>query len=395
MRTLIVLIAACLVGASCGDGDPETTDASTSTSSTPSEEVTTTTAAGDDDTTASAAPSLLPLTEPEGVVGDLSVPWGIAFVDESTILVSERPGVVRVVDDGRLREEPVLTVDAVAQGEGGALGLALHPDFPEVRSGYVHYTASDGNRVSRFEVADDLTMSGEQPLLTGIPAAPIHDGGRIAFGPDGHLYVTTGDAGEPELAADLQSLAGKILRIAADGSIPSENPFAGSPVWSYGHRNPQGLAWSADGTMYATEHGPSGEFGLGALDEVNRIRAGGFYGWPYLAATTDTGFGGEPPADPIPPAASSGDDTWAPSGLGLVAGDDGPVLLVAALAAQALLRMDVTDDGVELRGAALEGLGRLRISTLGPDGCLYLGTSNTDGRGDPGPDDDRILRSCG
>lgn len=390
MRILAVLLATTLLTAACGDDDGDTA-MSTTTSRTP----TTTTTGGDATTTTAArSPQLLPLGELEPVVGDLSVPWGVAFVDESTFLVTERTGVVRVVEDGRLRAEPVLDLDAEDRGEGGALGLALHPDFPEVRSAYLYYTASDGNRVSRFDVAEDLTMSGEQPLLEGIPAAPIHDGGRIAFGPDGHLYVTTGDASQPELAPDLDSLAGKILRIAADGSIPADNPFDGSPVWSYGHRNPQGLAWTDDATLYATEHGPSGEFGLGALDEINRIRAGGFYGWPYLASTTDTGFGGEAPADPIPPVASSGDDTWAPSGMGVVPGDHGPVLLVAALAAEALLRFDVTGDGVEAQGVAAEGFGRLRIADVGPDGCLYVGTSNTDGRGDPAADDDRILRSC-
>lgn len=396
MRLLVALLTAALLVASCGDDDGADREVAETTSTAVSTTITTPDDGGDQTTTTTTeAPALLPLGEPETVVGDLSVPWEIAFVDGSTLLVTERPGVVRAVEDGQVRADPVLTVDAVDRGEGGALGLALHPDFPEVPSAYVYYTAAGGNRVSRFDVADDLTMSGEQVLLDGIPAAAIHDGGRIAFGPDGHLYATTGDASRPELAPDLGSLGGKILRIAADGSIPADNPFDGSPVWSYGHRNPQGLAWTADGTMYATEHGPSGEFGLGALDEINRIQPGGFYGWPFLASTTDTGYGGQPPAEPIAPVASSGDDTWAPSGLAVAAGDDGPVLLVAALAGEALLRFDVADDGIEPRGAATGGVGRLRIAEVGPDGCLYVGTSNTDGRGNPAPEDDRILRSCG
>jgi aldose sugar dehydrogenase len=165
-------------------------------------------------------------------------------------------------------------------------------------------------------------------------------------------------------------------------------------VWSYGHRNPQGLAWTSEGDLYATEHGPSGEYGLRANDEVNRIEPGGFYGWPYAIGERTTGQG-DPPTEPIPPVATSGDgDTWAPSGIAVVDGPDGEVLLVAGLRGARLLRFDLAGDGAAPRGAEAEGLGRLRIATVGPDGCLYVGTSNTDGRGDPGPDDDRILRAC-
>lgn len=388
-RAATLLLATALLAAACGDDD----GAATTTTLAPA--TTTSTTAGDDATTTTEAPrSLLPVGELETVIGGLSVPWEIAFVDATTFLVTERGGVIRVVEDQTLREEPVATLDAIARGEGGVLGMALHPLFPDVRAAYVYYTAADGNRVSRFEVDGDLTLSDEEVVIDGIPAAPTHDGGRIAFGPDTHLYVTTGDAADPDSAADLGSLAGKILRIGDDGSIPDDNPFEGSPVWSYGHRNPQGLAWGSDGTMYASEHGPSGEFGMRANDEVNRIEAGGFYGWPFVIGGQPTGSG-EPPAEPIEPIAASGDaDTWAPSGIAVVPGPDGDVLLVAGLRGAALLRFDVTGDGVEPRGAEVDGIGRIRIVTLGPDDCLYLGTSNTDGRGNPGPDDDRILRAC-
>lgn len=390
-RTVASALALGLLAGACGDDDAAQPATTTTTSTTTASSTTTTAAPAGSSTT--TPPSLLPLGAPQTVVSELTVPWALAFVDDRTFLLTERTGAVRVVEDGTLRPEPVLVLDAVDVGEGGVLGLALHPAFPDERVAFVYYTAEDGNRVSRLEVGDDLTMTGERPILEGIPAAPFHDGGRIAFGPDGHLYVTTGDAGDPDRAADLGALAGKILRIDVDGGVPADNPFPGSPVWSYGHRNPQGLAWTSDGTMYATEHGPSGDLGLCCNDEVNRIEPGGFYGWPYRAGNVDAA-GGTPPAEPIPPVATSGDDTWAPSGLAAVDGPEGPVLLVAALRGSALLRFDVTGDDVTPRGPVVDDLGRLRIATQGPDGCLYLGTSNTDGRGSPGPDDDRILRAC-
>jgi len=397
-RIAALLLLALLAGACGGDDGSATLSPSTTTSET--------TAPADtapDRTTTTAAPAgdpLLPLGELETVVGGLEVPWEIAFVDETTFLVTERTGVVRVVEDGELRDEPVLELDAVARGEGGVLGMALHPDFPRVPAAFVYYTTGSGNQVSRFDVADDLTLSGERVILDGIPAAPTHDGGRIAFGPDGSLYVTTGDAAQPDLAADLDSLAGKILRITDAGEVPADNPFAGSPVWSYGHRNPQGLAWTADGLLYATEHGPSGDLGLRARDEVNRIDRGGFYGWPFVAGQDETGRG-DPPNDRLSPQATSGpDETWAPSGIAVVPTEDGEALLFAGLRGEGLFRLDVFPPDASDTGLGAEperivdGLGRLRIATVGPDGCLYLGTSNTDGRGSPGPDDDRILRAC-
>jgi glucose/arabinose dehydrogenase len=385
-------MAAALVVAGCGRDDRalERPEAETTSTARPA----TTAAPTTTESTATPPPpprSLFPIEDLEPVVGGLSVPWDLAFVDEVTFLVTERSGTVRVVEDGVLRADPALRLDAVARGEGGVLGMALHPDFPERRWAYVYYTASGGNTLSRFTVADDLTMSDEEQLLGGIPAAPSHDGGRIAFGPDGHLYVTTGDAAQPELAASLESMAGKILRVTADGGVPDDNPFPGLPVWSYGHRNPQGLAWTSDGELYATEHGPSGDLGLRARDEVNRIVPGGFYGWPFVAGLDPTGRG-EPPAEPIAPVATSGGAaTWAPSGIAAAREGERDVLLFAGLRGEGLFRLDVPGGGV---ARVVEDLGRVRISTIGPDGCLYLGTSNTDGRGDPGPEDDRVLRAC-
>lgn len=334
---------------------------------------------GGEATTAEERGERLEFGRVETVVGDLEVPWEIAFV-------TERPGRVRIVDGGRLREEPAAQLDVAASGEGGLLGIALHPEFSDQRFAYVFYTHASGNRLSRFRVTDDLRLENEELLIGEIPAAPFHDGGRIAFGPDGMLYVTTGDAGSPERAADLRSLAGKILRITPAGEVPPDNPFGDSSVWSYGHRNPQGLAWDEQGTLYAAEHGPSGELGLCCHDEVNWIEKGGFYGWPFRAGRVEAA-GGEPPADPVAPIAESGEDTWAPAGLAWR--ED--TLFVAALAGERLLRVSPDGERVE---TALDGFGRLRAAVVGPDECLYLTTSNRDGRGDPQAEDDRVLRMC-
>lgn len=326
----------------------------------------------------------------ETIVGGLDVPWELAFVDDDTMLMSERPGRVRLVDEGRLRAEPVAEIDVRSSGEAGLLGLALHPEFPRERFAYVYYTSVGENRVSRFELDEEFGFDGEDVIVDGIPAAAIHDGGRIAFGPDGMLYIGTGDASEGSLAADRTSLAGKILRVSPDGSIPDDNPFPDSPVYSYGHRNIQGFDWNEDGTLYASEHGPTGEVGLCCHDEINEIDSGSFYGWPYRAggARAEPGSG---PADAVPPLVESGEETWAPAG---VAFQRPNVLYVATLRGEELLRFELGGSGSPERQVAFDGFGRLRAARFGPDGCLYVTTSNTDGRGTQGDDDDRILRVC-
>jgi glucose/arabinose dehydrogenase len=332
----------------------------------------------------------------ETVATGLEVPWGLAFVDERTILVTERQGRVRVIEDGRLRPEPALELDAAAVGEAGLLGIALHPDFPAERFVFVYYTTRGGNRVSRFRADDRLALGDERVLLDRIPASAVHDGGRLAFGPDGLLYVSTGDAGSAPVAADRRSLAGKILRIAPDGSIPEDNPFGDSPVFSYGHRNPQGFDWDAERRLYGSEHGPSGEGGLCCHDELNRIELGEFYGWPFRAGETALARG-SPPRRPVQPLAESGEATWAPAGVVVDEPAGGErALLVATLAGERLLRfpLDGSSGGVGSPETVLSGLGRLRAAELGPDGCLYLTTSNRDGRGQPREGDDRIVRVC-
>ena len=371
---LLVLVALLTTGCS-GDG-------ASGTATTP----------GEPATAPEASQGPLDFSRAETVAEGLEVPWGLAFVDETTLLVTERPGRVRLIRDGRLEPEPVAELDVVAEGEAGLLGIALHPEYPADRSVYLYYTAADGNRVSRFRLRDDFRFEGEEVLLT-IPSGVFHDGGRIAFGSDGLLYVATGDATQRELAADRGSLAGKLLRINPDGSAAGDNPFAGSPVFSYGHRNPQGLDWDGDGQLYASEHGPTGEDGLCCHDEVNAIRPGGFYGWPFFAGRS-AADPGEPPEQPIAPIVESGgNETWAPAGLAVDDAQGVATLYVALLAGERLLRISVQGREAET-DVALEGLGRLRAAELGPDSCLYLTTSNTDGRGSPRDGDDRIVRVC-
>lgn len=334
----------------------------------------------------------------ETVLTGLEAPWEVAFAPDGRLFLTERPGRVRLVVNGELRAEPALTLPVAAVGEGGLLGLALHPNFAETHWVYLYYTYSEGNqlwnRVVRYTESNGRLVE-PQVIIDRIPGASIHDGGRIAFGPDGRLYITTGDARNPPAAQDRTSLSGKILRVEPDGSIPPDNPFPGSPVWSYGHRNPQGLAWSPDGRLYATEHGPTGDLGLAAHDEVNLIEPGRNYGWPFVVGTLVR----QELPDAVPPLIESGNDTWAPSGATFVTAGRIPQwqgnLLFAGLRSQALWRVVLAPDGqtvTQLEPLYRGEFGRLRTVVEGPDGALYVLTSNRDGRGSPQRGDDRLLR---
>jgi glucose/arabinose dehydrogenase len=309
---------------------------------------------------------------PQQVAAGLAAPWSVVFRN-GIPLVSERNSgrILELAPDGSPRA--IGTVEGLAaRGESGLLGLAVGAGGDL----YAYSTATDGNRVQRFPIYGEpgsLSLGQPATLLDRIPAANIHDGGRIAFGPDGMLYVTAGDAGRRDSAQDRESLAGKILRMTPDGGVPGDNPFPGSLVYSYGHRNPQGLAWAEDGTMFATE------FGQNTWDELNVIEAGANYGWPTVEGTA----GREGFVDPV--------QQWQPSAAspsGMV--QSGGTLFIANLRGQVLRSVPVADPSTSTEHYSRE-YGRIRDVAISPDGRLWFLTNNTDGRGNPQQGDDRIL----
>ena len=320
---------------------------------------------------ADAPPSSSSGSAPTDVATGLDAPWSIAIDDEVT-LVSERDSgrVLELTDDGT-RE--VGTVEGVsAGGEGGLLGLAVHDDHL-----YTYFTSADDNRVVRHELTGEpgsLALGDAETILDGIPSASFQNGGRIAFGPDGMLYVTTGDAGETDRAQDRESLGGKILRLTPEGEVPEGNPFDDSLVWTYGHRNPQGIAWDDDGTMYASE------FGQDTWDELNVITAGDDYGWPTVEGIADD----DRFTDPVQQWAT---DEASPSGIAITDGS----IWIANLRGERLREVPLDDPSTSTEHLVGEH-GRLRDVAVAADGSLWVLINNTDGRGDPGDGDDRILR---
>ncbi|RAY12369.1 PQQ-dependent sugar dehydrogenase [Actinomadura craniellae] len=305
----------------------------------------------------------------------LAVPWAVAFLPDGDALVTERDSarLLRVTQGGRVT--PVGRVPGVEPGgEGGLMGVAISPSYPQDRYVYLYFTAASDNRVVRFRHTDG-GLENATPIVTGIPKGGNHNGGRLAFGPDKMLYIATGEVGDVRLAQDRDSLGGKILRVTAEGRPAPGNPF-GTRIWSYGHRNVQGLAWDERGRLYATE------FGQDRLDEINQITKGANYGWPEVE-----GSGGDDRfTDPLLTWTT---DEASPSGLAYTSGS----LWAAGLRGRRLWQVPVGADGRVGRSVARleDQYGRLRAVVPAPDGSLWVTTSNKDGRGDPTADDDRIL----
>lgn len=327
----------------------------------------------------------------------LVAPWAIDFAPDGRVFLTERPGRIRVIINGQLQTEPWMTLNVAATGEAGLLGLALDPQFSQNGLAYAAYTfrtqsGSLQNRLVRLR-EDPTTRTGvmERVLLDEAAGGQLHDGGRVEVGPDGKVYWTLGETFNRQLAQDLSSLNGKILRVNSDGTIPEDNPFPGSPIYSYGHRNPQGLAWQpGTGRLYETEHGPSGEKGC-CQDEVNLIEPGKNYGWPVIS-------GGETHEAMETPVLQSGTSvTWAPTGAAFV--NSGPwtgSLVFTGLLGQTLYRVSLEPGNpravLSFDQYLQRQYGRLRDVAEGPDGALYVLTNNRDGRGSPIADDDRVLR---
>lgn len=311
---------------------------------------------------------------------NLEVPWAIDVAEDGRLFFTERPGRIRVIENGTLLKDPAAFINVEQNGESGLLGLVLHPNFTENHMLYVYHTYSNGssvfNKVLMLTERDNKIINS-RVIIDGIPAADRNDGGRIKFGPDGKLYIATGDARQPDLAQNAGSLAGKILRLNPDGTIPDDNPFEGSPVYSYGHRNIQGLAWHpVTGELYASEHGDEGN------DEINLIKPGANYGWPIEDCNAQR-F--QKPVVCFNPAI-------APSGIAIAGSDRLGYkndILLAALKAKQLRLIELPTDSER---NILTGFGRIRDVVEAPDGSLYVTTSNRDGRALPEQGDDKILK---
>lgn len=320
------------------------------------------------------------------MASNLDTPWALAFLPDGSMLVTERPGRVRLIDVSQKRDPIGLITIASAKeiGEGGLLGITLHPNFSENNFVYLYYTYKGNgnntfNRVVRM-VYKDKELSDEKVLVDDIPGSSNHNGGRIKFGPDKMLYIATGDAENPSQAQDKNTLGGKILRVTDEGKPAPINPF-NNLIYSYGHRNVQGLAWDSNGTLWATEHGRSGI--QSGLDELNLIEGGENYGWPLIQGD-ETKEGMETAR-----SNSSSSVTWAPSGAAFV----GNSLFFAGLRGQTLYEA-VLENGqaMEIKEHLKGQFGRLREVITGPDNMLYITTSNKDGRGIAKTDDDKIIR---
>ena len=333
----------------------------------------------------------------EKVVGGLEVPWSIVWAPDGRMIFTERPGRVRVFENGALREKPLFVVpDVEPRAESGLMSVALHPQFATNRFIYLSYAYSSGGtqvRVVRFRETPEGFVD-RKVIIENIPAAQFHAGCRIRFGPDGKLYITTGDATRRELAQRLDSLAGKTLRLNDDGAVPQDNPFVGQKdarpeIWSVGHRNAQGLDFQpGSNLMFQTEHGPSNFDGPPGGDEVNIVEKGKNYGWPTIHHK-QTGEGLEPPLLEYTPACAPASGAfYRGSALPQFKGN----FFFGCLRGERLIRVVLDGRRVVSQEDLMKDYGRIRDVAEGPDGFLYFSTSNKDGRGKAASDDDRILR---
>ncbi|PYZ93853.1 quinoprotein glucose dehydrogenase [Salipaludibacillus keqinensis] len=312
--------------------------------------------------------------EVETVANNLDVPWSV-MVQEDAFYMSERNGSIVVVNGSEMERQELMTSDPIAhEGEAGLLGFVLADDYEDSREGIAYYTFvnEQGNLMNRVvKIENDDGWEETEILLDEIPGDRIHNGGRLAIGPDNMLYVTTGDANIPEDSQDETNLAGSILRMTHKGEVPEDNPLEGSYVYSYGHRNPQGLAWNSEGNLYSSEHGPA------AQDELNLIEPGKNYGWPVIE-------GDESADDMEEPIIHSGEDTWAPSGIAFWTDH----LLMTGLRGESLYYYHEEENNIV---QIFEGKGRLRDVKV-EGNSIYIITNNTDGRGSPDEDDDKLLK---
>ena len=320
----------------------------------------------------------------EIVMENLNIPWELSFISNDEILISERGGDLVYYNLASKERKVIHNFSEVnAQGEGGLLGMDLSPDFSTDSRIYFYITYKDRdkikNKVDSYELTTNLKIQNRKVIIENIDGNFTHDGGRIEFGPDGYLYITTGDAQLPKEAQNTNSNIGKILRISKDGSVPADNPF-NNFVYSFGHRNAQGLTWDKNNYLWSTEHGPSGtEYGK---DELNLIVKGGNYGWPDI--TGDSQKSGM-----ISPKAQSGSNTWAP-GQAIFYKDS---ILFVGLRGAAIYKYQI--DGTEIKDKKEffnNTWGRLRAIELGPDGFIYVTTSNSDGRGIKTSGDDKLIK---
>lgn len=334
----------------------------------------------------------------ETVASGLEVPWGFAFLPNKDLLFTERPGRVRIIENGKLRAEPVFMVpDVEPSSESGLMDISLHPNFAANNYVYLAYAYNkDGKRdkVVRYKYAGNK-FTEPKVIIEDMPAAPNHAGMRARFGPDGKLYITVGDATDRRIAQQMNNLGGKTLRLNDDGSVPQDNPFIGQQgtrpeIWSVGHRNAQGLAWQpGSGLMFQTEHGPSGFDGPGGGDEVNIVERGKNYGWPEIHHK-ETGEGMIAPLLEYTPAC-------APASGAFYNGSVFPQFkgnfFLGCLRGTRIIRVVLNGRNVTSQEDLLKGsYGRIREMAEGPDGFIYFSTSNRDGRGSPAKDDDRIMR---